>query len=152
MSHNLTPPAQAFSEIAIEIFRLNRLLLDAGDALAHPSGLTSARWQVMGIVEHGPISVSQVGRVMGLTRQGVQQTADSLAAEGLIVYSVNPHHRRAKLMSLTPAGRAALDEVQARHAGWADRLGRQYTLEELQALLDQLRRIEATLETEQPNE
>lgn len=146
MSHNLTPPAEAFSEIALEVFRLNRLLLEAGDALTRPAGLSSARWQVLGVVEHGPIPVAHVARVMGMTRQAVQQTADSLAADGLIDYHPNPHHRRAKLMRLTPAGRLALDQVQQRHAVWADRLGRQYALEELLAVRAQLRRIIASLE------
>lgn len=50
----LTLEALAFSELILEVFRLNWLLLDAGDALSAPAGLTSARWQVLGVVEHGP--------------------------------------------------------------------------------------------------
>lgn len=142
----LNPAGDAFTHVVLEVFRLNRLLLDAGDALTAPAGLTSARWQVMGVVEHGPIPVSNVARIMGLTRQSVQQTADGLAADGLIAWTENPHHRRAKLMSLTPAGREALDTVQRRHAEWANGIGGAHSADELRAALGVLRRLRATLD------
>ena len=136
----------AFTQVVLEVFRLNRLLLDAGDVLTAPAGLSSARWQVMGVVEHGPMPVSNVARTMGLTRQSVQQTADGLAADGLIAWSENPHHRRAKLMSLTGEGRAALDLVQRRHAAWANRIGGTQPVEGLRAALDVLRRLRDELD------
>lgn len=142
----LTPGGSALTEVVLEVFRLNRLLLDAGDALTAPVGLSSARWQVMGVVEHGPIPVSNVARIMGLTRQSVQQTADGLAADGLIAWSENPHHRRARLMSLTPAGREAMAYVTARHAQWANELGASQALDELRAAAHALRRLRATLD------
>lgn len=141
----LTPQALAFSELALEVFRLNRLLLDAGDALAEPAGLTSARWQVLGVVEHGPSPVVNVARLMGLTRQNVQRIADELAVAGLVTYQPNPHHRRAKLLVLTPQGRDALDVVQERHAVWANRLAAQPALEHVEALLAHLRALRTCL-------
>src|SRR5918995_101020 len=57
----------AFTELVLEVFRLNGLLLAAGDQLAEPSGLTSARWQVLGVVDHEPAPVANVARIMGLT-------------------------------------------------------------------------------------
>lgn len=142
----LTPNGDAFTEIVLEVFRLNRLLLDAGDALTAPVGLSSARWQVMGVVEHGPIPVSNVARIMGLTRQSVQQTADGLAADGLITWSENPHHRRAKLMSLTDAGRQAMAYVTARQARWANGVAAAREPDELRSALATLRRLRATLD------
>jgi DNA-binding MarR family transcriptional regulator len=144
--NELTPNGDAFTEIVLEVFRLNRLLLDAGDTLTAPVGLSSARWQVMGVVEHGPIPVSNVARIMGLTRQSVQQTADGLAADGLITWSENPHHRRAKLMSPTDAGREAMAYVTARQAEWANGVSATRELNELRATLATLRRLRATLD------
>jgi DNA-binding MarR family transcriptional regulator len=146
----LNPQGDAFTELVLEVFRLNRLLLDAGDELTAPAGLSSARWQVMGVVEHGPIPVSNVARIMGLTRQSVQQTADGLAADGLVAWTDNPHHRRAKLMSLTPAGREALDLVQRRHAEWANRIGGTQPTEEMRAALGVLRHLRTTLDPDAP--
>lgn len=139
----------AFSDLVIEVFRLNGLLLAAGDDLARPAGLTSARWQVLGVVDHQPSPVAHVARTMGLTRQSVQQTADALAREGFIRFEENPHHRRAKLMVLTRRGRSALRLVEQRQAEWANRIADQATLTELQSATETLRdlgrRVEADL-------
>jgi len=48
-----TPAGDAFTTLVVQILRLNGHLTAAGDALARPAGQTSARWQVMGVVEHG---------------------------------------------------------------------------------------------------
>jgi DNA-binding MarR family transcriptional regulator len=136
----------AFTELILEVFRVNRLLLEAGDQLTKPVELSSARWQVLGVVEHGPIPVAHVARIMGLTRQSVQQTADSLAADGLIAYSENPHHRRAKLMTMTAKGREALDYVQEQHADWANQLGETHSLEDLRTAVQVLRQIRESLD------
>jgi DNA-binding MarR family transcriptional regulator len=136
----LSAAGAAFTELVLEVFRLNRLLLDAGDVVAAPAGLNSARWQVLGVVEHGPVTVPNVARTMGLTRQSVRETADSLARDGLIGFVDNPHHRRARLMQLTAKGRKALDVVVGRHASWANRTaGEERSLLRTVAALRELR-------------
>jgi DNA-binding MarR family transcriptional regulator len=142
----LSPHGDALTQLVLEVFRVNRLLLDAGDRLTAPVGLTSARWQVLGVVEHGPIAVAHVARMIGLTRQSVLQTADGLAEDGLIVYIDNPHHRRAKLMSLTPKGREALDYVKHHHSQWANQLAVEHLVEDIQASVRLLRQIRQSLE------
>lgn len=133
-----TEEGEAMSYLLLEVFRVNGLLLEAGNELTRPAGLTGARWQVLGVVEHGPIPAAQVGRTMGLTRQNVQQIADALAEEGFLEFRENPHHRRSKLLCITPKAEAALAIVKARQVEWANRLGA--TLD-----LDQLRAAQATL-------
>ena len=136
----------SLSELVIEAFRINGLALAAGDLLSKPAGLTSARWQVLGVVDHAPAPVSNVARVMGLTRQSVQLTADALERDGFIEYADNPHHRRAKLIAITAAGRAALRQVEQRHAVWAGRLARRIDPAELRATVAGLRRARQALE------
>ena len=136
----------AFAELVIEVFRLNGQLLQVGDELAKPIGLTSSRWQVLGVVEHAPASVAHVARDMGLSRQSVQRTADLLVEDGLVEYADNPHHRRAKLVKMTPRGREALDYVKRRQAEWIDRIGREHGLEDLRTAVTVLRRARESLE------
>ena len=136
----------AFTELVLEVFRLNGLLLAAGDQLAEPSGLTSARWQVLGVVDHEPAPVANVARIMGLTRQTVQTTADTLERDGFVEYRDNPHHRRAKLIALTDQGRKALRQVEARQAAWADRLGKTAGVATLRAAVEGLGRARKQLE------
>ncbi|MEJ8545032.1 MarR family winged helix-turn-helix transcriptional regulator [Brevibacillus borstelensis] len=146
----LNPNGKIFTELVLEIFRLNGRLLEAGDRLTQPVGLSSARWQILGVVEHGPITVSQVARVMGLTRQSVQQTANSMEKDGLIEFLDNPLHRRSKLMTLTSVGRKSLDYTQEQHAVWANRIGREHSLECLRAAVEVLRQVSKSLEHDTP--
>jgi DNA-binding MarR family transcriptional regulator len=115
--------ADVFTRLVLLVFRLNGLLLEAGDRLAAPVGQTSARWQVMGVVDHGPITVAAVARRMGLRRQSVQRTADLLVADGIAAYVDNPADRRAKLLALTPSGRRALARIERAQRAWAAELG-----------------------------
>ena len=144
-----TTEGDAFSEIVLEVFRLNGRLIDAGDSIAAPVGQTSARWQVLGVVAGGPASVAQVARAMGLTRQAVQRTADLLAADGLVQYTDNPHHRRAKLVTMTPKGRQALNYITQRQARWANRIGGQHDLEEMRTAATVLRQLRESLERDE---
>jgi DNA-binding MarR family transcriptional regulator len=144
----LNPNGKAFTELVLEVFRLNGRLLEAGDRLTQPVGLSSARWQILGVVEHGPITVAHVARIMGLTRQSVQQTAKSLEKEGLIEFLENPHHRRSKLMAMTPEGRKALDYTQEQHAVWANKIGEEHDLDCLRAAVDVLRQVSKSLSHE----
>ena len=138
-----TPAGSAFTALIIETFRLNGELLAAGDKLCASLGLTSARWQVLGAIDGGPLPVAHIARNMGLTRQAVQRVADELAREGFIAFSDNPHHRRAKLAGLTAKGRASLDEVNRRQAVWANRIAEGLdpaSIEAAAALAETLRR------------
>jgi DNA-binding MarR family transcriptional regulator len=122
----LTPPPSseaAFTRLVLLIFRLNGELIAAGDRMAAPFGQTSARWQVMGVVDHGPQTVSAVARTMGLRRQSVQRTADLLVADGAARYLDNPADRRAQLLTLTSSGRRSLRAIERAQRNWSRELG-----------------------------
>ena len=124
MSLTHTPPGQALTAMMREVCRLHGLWLTAGDRLTHPLGLSSARWQVLGALHLAgePLPVAYLARHMGLTRQSVQRTVDLLAADGLVAFADNPHHRRAKLVRFTPQGRRTMDEVYRLQSAWANDL------------------------------
>ncbi|MER7691697.1 helix-turn-helix domain-containing protein [Streptomyces sp. NPDC097610] len=136
------------SRAALGVFRLNGQFLSVADELARPAGLTAAWWQVLGAVLPEPLPVAGIARVMGITRQSVQRVADLLVGKGLAEYLPNPAHRRAKLLSPTAAGRAAVAAIGPGHASLADRLARALgedgfaetvrILERLSAVLDEI--------------
>ena len=111
----------ALTQIILEVFRLNGVLLDVGDKMTSPLGLTSARWQVLGAIsmEGAPITVSQIGRRMGLSRQAVQRVVDDLNEHGFVCLTDNPHHKRAKLVGLNEKGIKSLEELDGIQSGWA---------------------------------
>ena len=49
-----TPEGDALTSLVVDLFRLDSLLLTAGDRLVAPLGLTSARWQVLGAIVSAP--------------------------------------------------------------------------------------------------
>lgn len=130
----------AWSALVVRVFQLNGLLTAHGDALAAPAGQSSARWQVLAAIEDQPRSVAEIARVLGLARQSVQRIADLLEADKLAVYADNPAHQRAKLLQLTPRGRATLAQIAKAQRTWADRIGKQLDPRKLRAantLLDE---------------
>ena len=119
-----TPEGQALTNLILETFRLNGELLNAGNRITKPHGLTSARWQVMGAVgrEEQPITVAQIARRMGLMRQGVQRIVYDLEGLGFVAFEENLDHKRAKLVRLTKAGEAVLTLVQSDQTAWVNAL------------------------------
>ena len=83
---------------------------------------------------------------MGLTRQTVQQTANTLAHDGMITFQDNPRDRRARLLTLTPRGTSALRGVERRQAAWANQLSARLSLTELRAASSTLRDLGDLLE------
>jgi DNA-binding MarR family transcriptional regulator len=137
----------AVSELVVHVFRLNGLLIAVGDAMAEPSGQTSARWRVLAAIDKTPLSVAQIARAWWLTRQSVQRVADVLVRDGLATYEANPNHRRAKLLRITPAGLSALHKIRLRQRAWAESLGAQIGEPELRAANATLTRMLKTLTT-----
>jgi DNA-binding MarR family transcriptional regulator len=126
-----TPVGDAVTNLVLDLFRLNSLMLTAGDRLVAPLGLTSARWQILGaiVAAERPEPVAWLARKLGANRQNVQRIVNDLEKEGLVVFETNPHHRRAQLIALTDRGRETLDAAMRLQAPWIDGLSEGLTVE-----------------------
>jgi DNA-binding MarR family transcriptional regulator len=127
----------------LSTFRANGLLLAAGDRLAAEHGLTSARWQALGAIAlaQRPLTVPQIARRMGLTRQTVHTTVNRLVADGLAELVPNADHRRSQLVSLTELGSAKYRAIDEQQAGWVSELAaglRPRDLQTASRVLDEL--------------
>ena len=112
------------TEIVLLTFRANGLLLAEGDTLAAEQGLTSARWQVLGAIAiaQRPLTVPQIARSMGLTRQSVHASVQRLLDEALVERVPNADHQRSPLVSLTQAGRHSYEWLDRMQTEWVTRL------------------------------
>lgn len=119
-----SPEGGAVTELILEAFRLNGQLLEAGDRLTAPVGLTSARWQILGAIENEgrPLTVAQIGRRMGLSRQGVQRVVNDLETLEFVSLEENPDHKRAKLVVLTPSCIETLRKLEVVQCRWVNEL------------------------------
>jgi DNA-binding MarR family transcriptional regulator len=132
--------------IVADIYELAGRLRKEGDDVAALIGQTQARWQVMSAASGQPMSVPQIARRLGLTRQAVQRTADLLVGEGLADYAGNPDHRASPHLILTKRGHEALRRLtvaaRAGHEALAAKLGAL----DLPALRRDLRRLLVALD------
>jgi len=147
-----TPAGAGLTGLILEIFRVNGRLLAAGDRLVAGLGLTSGRWQVLGAVALAPAAepVARLARNMGLTRQGVQRIVNALRRHGLIELKPNPHHRRAKLVTLTGKGRKAYDAAIALQVPWANALACGLTPRQIAAATRLIETLRRRLEPAEP--
>lgn len=106
---------QALTDLTLTVFRLNGCLLQWGDRLVEPLGLTSARWQMLGAIALAakPLTAPQIGGAMGVSRQGAQKQLNQLTVLGLVETRPNPAHRRSPLYRLSPSGRQAYARAQS---------------------------------------
>jgi DNA-binding MarR family transcriptional regulator len=113
-----TGATDPWSEFAVAIFRMNGLIMQAGEGISAQLGQSSARWQVLGGAFR-PQTVAEMARSIGYARQSVQRVADALAGEGLVRYTAHPYDRRTKLVELTPSGLEILQAIYARQLEWS---------------------------------
>ena len=138
-----TRKGDVFTDLVLEIFRLNGLLLIEGDRISAAVGLSSARWKVLGAIALAdrPMTVAQVSKKMGQARQSVQRIADIMADQGYFTWKENPAHKRAKLLQLTSKGKSVFKLLEASQAPWANTASDSLTLEKLECALRVLREL-----------
>jgi len=149
-----TPAGETLTNLMLDLFRLNSLILRAGDRLVSPLGLTSARWQILGAVvaaEH-PQPVAWLARDLGANRQNVQRIVNDLQREGLVALEPNPHHRRAQLVVLTEKGRDAFDAAMELQTPWVNQLSKELSANDLQTMHHAIIALRERLESDEAND
>jgi DNA-binding MarR family transcriptional regulator len=143
MTTKRTRAADAVGDLIIDVFRLNALLLTAGDRMVARLGLTSTRWQVLRAIVDAERAqpVAWLARDMGGHRQNVQRIVNDLQKMRFVTLEVNPHHRRASLVVLTEKGRRTFDEARRVQAPWANGLSEGLAIKDI----DTTRRVVAEL-------
>ena len=151
---NRTPAGVAATEVILSVFRANGLLVSSGDQLGASEDLTSARWQVIGAIALAdrPLTVPQIARRMGLTRQSVHATVRRLAADGLVELLPNADHRRSRLVRLTDLGERRYAAIDRRQIGWVNRLAHGLGRSDLETAARVLEELCARLESEDETE
>ena len=143
-----TPAGDAVTELVLDLFRLNSLLLTAGDRLVAGLGLTSARWQILGaiVAAERPQPVAWLARDRGANRQNVQRIINDLEKENFVTFETNPHHRRAQLVVLTDRGKRIYDAAMELQAPEVNRLSEGLAVKDIQTLHRVIRALREKLE------
>ena len=106
-------------------------------------GLTLTAYRILSLVAEGNERSSQIAGRLALARPTVSNAVDQLVERGFIDRAASSEDRRAVLLTVTPAGRAALAEADA---GVAARLAPVFDrLEEPDAALASMERVHAAV-------
>jgi DNA-binding MarR family transcriptional regulator len=99
------------------------------------------------LAEH-PLTVPQIARRMGITRQSVHATVKRLVADGLLELAPNLDHRRSQLVRLTELGESRYAALDRQQVEWVNRLARGIGRAELDTTARVLAELSARLERE----
>jgi DNA-binding MarR family transcriptional regulator len=115
--NDMTGPTGAdMSQAIMVILRLFRGL-ECVDA-----GLTPSQYRIMKLAGAGGERSTRLAQRLAVAKPTLTATADGLVAAGYACRAAEPGDRRVVRLSLTPAGRAALDRADAAYGGWLGQL------------------------------
>lgn len=139
-----TRKGSMFTEIVLEVFKLGGLLIAEGDKITKTYGLSSARWKILGslALADSPLTVPQMARMMGQTRQAVQRLVDIMHKDDLLEFFPNPDHKRAKLVTLTTKGNEIYKKIEEKQIPWANQHSSHMKEQDLATTLSTLRKME----------
>ncbi len=114
-------------------------------AVAHDAGthgLTVGQFAILEALYHrGPLPLGKIGSMLLVTAGNVTYVVDQLEHRGLAKRERQPEDRRVVRASLTPKGKALLDEIFPPHAEFVKRLFRELEPTEIAELRRLLKKL-----------
>jgi DNA-binding MarR family transcriptional regulator len=102
--------AEALHALIVEVGRSSGT---SAIRLLDEAGLTAAQFKTLLTLGADGTSVSGLAERLGVTQPTASRLVSALAAKGLVAAAVSEHDRRARELTLTPAGRALLRRMNA---------------------------------------
>ena len=133
-----------------DTFQFSQSLREWMDAFVHRSMRDSARFVkangysmpqfflLMQVHRREHCGISDLSEHLEITNAATSQLVDKLFLAGLLVRAEDPNDRRAKQVSLTPAGEAFIEKAIAERSRWVDDLTGALNEDELQKVAEAL--------------
>jgi DNA-binding MarR family transcriptional regulator len=80
--------------------------------MSEAAGLPFSRVRALDRLRHGPLTLRALAEVIGADPPATTVIVNDLEARSLVVRETHPEDKRAKIVSLTPAGRRVLKSAQ----------------------------------------
>jgi DNA-binding MarR family transcriptional regulator len=139
-----TPDANVLAtEAVMNTLRTADMLFDLIGRLLRPLNVSATGGLVLGILrDQGPMSPSELGDRLIVTRATVTGVLDSLERRGFVQRSANPTDRRGLVVQIAPAGLTVLQQlrmmVHRNEKAWL----RAFSDPDLRGYIEQLHRIQ----------
>ena len=98
------------------------------------------------LLHKGPQSVNEIGRRVDLTSGSITTAIDRLEDRGLVARAAHASDRRARVVDLTPDGKARITQVFATHKEAMDRAAHGLSKAERGTLIQLLKKLGTTAE------
>jgi MarR family 2-MHQ and catechol resistance regulon transcriptional repressor len=98
------------------------------------------------LLHKGPQSVGEIGRRVDLTSGSITTAIDRLEQRGLLARAAHASDRRARVVDLTPDGKARITQVFATHKEGMDRAAHGLSKAERGTLIELLKKLGTTAE------
>lgn len=135
----------AVDELVNEIRGFYQTLVAIGNELQEGSGITMGMRTVLEFLNNnGDHTVPQIARVRRVTRQRIQNVVDRLMEAGLVATRDNPSSKRSPLITVTPQGKSAIQQMRKREMKYLSQVD--FSLEEVETARNLIVRLRETLE------
>ena len=138
----------SISRLSQQVFKLNGLLQEEGMRMSKDSPVNPSRWRILGVLvrSNAPLTVPQIAREFGQSRQSVQRLVDAMYADGYLEYIHNPAHAKSRLVGLTQLGEqtyeSLIDQREASLTNMAEALDSNLMLQTEQLLAAWIEKLE----------
>lgn len=143
----MPPDANPARDFGSRLFRLGLAWRREMDQGMRQLGLSDGTWRpVLHLGRKGDgLRQTELAASLGIEGPSLVRLLDRLERTGLLERRADPGDRRSKTLWLTPAGREALERIEAAYAATSDRLLGKIGAAELERCLEVLARIERAL-------
>lgn len=101
--------------LLLAVERIHKSLLQAIEVLLLPHGVSVAQWLIIsGMAEEGGHTLTHFAQQLDRDAGSLSRAIYLLSQRGLLMPERNPHDRRSRRLSLTPAGHRLHQEVAPR--------------------------------------
>lgn len=107
------PPAALASDLCWLLSRVSHALMTEQTAALEDSGISPREHVVLATAMSGQQTQTDIARAIGLDKTTMVVTVDELEAAGLAERRPAPGDRRARVITVTPAGRRKVREAEA---------------------------------------
>ncbi len=139
----LPAEAAALFELVLEVHRTQAEMMCMTATVARSLAIIASGPLTVSVIfgRGEPITVPEIARTMGVSRQNTQPATAALADNGLVEYLPNPHHRRAKLVTITDEGRVLVEKLTRLGATWFNETAVKFDQTENLAALETLQHL-----------
>jgi DNA-binding MarR family transcriptional regulator len=143
MQHGTTALQSLFLEVIALAGRLKRPMLPQAADLA-----VSARRVLQVLAHEGALTVPQIGRMLGTSRQNIQVIVNRLKIDGLVDVILNPAHERSVLVEATQSGKSLVTPSTEEETQLFGQLISRFSSSEVAAATELLHEIRLRLGTQ----